>query len=109
MHELPSLIEEKQCNVDTNLSVKPLEKYWNRMFNKFIDFKSDINRKIGGGMPKKLKDKAEELGKLSKFKFLKDDHPYVLYKVCFGQNIHSKLTNSEIFGHGTTSLRIDRK
>ena len=53
------------------------------MFNKFIDFKSDINRKIGGGMPKKLKEKAEELGKLSKFKFLKDDHPYVLYKVCF--------------------------
>ena len=60
------------------------------MFNKFIDFKSDINRKIGGGMPQKLKDKAEELGKLSKFKFLKDDHPYVLYKVCFGKNINSK-------------------
>ena len=87
MHELPSLIEEKQCNVDTNLSVKPLEKYWNRMFNKFIDFKSDINRKIGGGMPKKLKEKAEELGKLSKFKFLKDDHPYVLYKVCLTSKI----------------------
>ena len=81
LHELPSLIEEKQCNVETNLSVKPLEKIWNRMFNKFIEFKSDINRKIGGGMPKKLKEKLEEDGHLSNFKFLKDNHPYVLYKV----------------------------
>ena len=79
--ELPSLIEEKQCNVENNLSVKPLEKYWNQMFNKFIEFKSDINRKIGGGMPKKIKQKAKEEGHLSNFQFLKDDHPYVLYKV----------------------------